>query len=61
MDGNKLAIHHVAFMCDKTEKTIRNWMDKRGFPHPVNSLFDEAEVLAWCRANGVRVTKIQGA
>ncbi len=60
MGERKLAIHHVAFMCDKNEKTIRNWMDKRGFPQPVGGLFDESEVLTWCRANGVRVTKIQG-
>ncbi len=59
MDDTRLAIHHVAFMCDKNEKTIRNWMDKRGFPQPVNGLFSEREVLDWCRQNGVRTVPVK--
>ena len=55
-----MSIVEVTYMVGKTERTIRNWMDMKGFPRPVDRLWDEAAVIQWCKENGVRVTAPRG-
>ena len=55
-----MTVVDVAYMVGKTERTIRNWMDMKGFPRPVDRLWERRAVEEWCRANGVRVNNPRG-
>ncbi len=56
-----ITMTETAYLCCCTDKTIRDWQSKRGFPARVNGgrMFSRAEVLAWCEANGVRTVPVQ--
>lgn len=50
----------VCYMCGATDRTIRNWQEKNGFPMPNESgRFSEAEVLAYCEKNAIRFVTVQ--
>lgn len=50
----------VCYMCGATDRTIRNWQEKKGFPKVNESgKFNEAEVAAYCEKNGVRTVPVQ--
>lgn len=50
----------VCYMCGVTDRTIRNWQEKDGFP-PANESgrFVEAEVIAYCEKKRIRWIQVQ--